>query len=133
MRALLVPLGKDAYAVPLDAAREVVSAPRPTVLPSAPACVRGLLNVRGEIVPLVDIGILLGAAPAPSCDYAVVVDCAAGRGALIATDLPEVGELGETVAAAELPGALAVHRAGERLVTLLDLEVALDPARVAGG
>jgi chemotaxis signal transduction protein len=132
VRALLVSLGQDTYAVPVDAAREVVSAPRPTVLPAAPGCVRGLLNVRGEIVPLVDLGILLGASPAPSCDYAVVVDTAAGRGALIATALPEVGELGETVAAAELHGAVAVHRAGERLVTLLDLEVALDPARIAG-
>ena len=132
MRALLVTLGQDTYAVPVDAAREVVAAPNPTVLPAAPACVRGLLNVRGEIVPLVDLGILLGAVPAPSCDYAVVVDTTAGRGALIATELPEVGELGETVAAPELPGAIAVHRAGERLVTLLDLEVALDPARIAG-
>ncbi|HEV7468099.1 MAG TPA: chemotaxis protein CheW [Candidatus Dormibacteraeota bacterium] len=132
MRALLIPLGDDVYAVPVAAAREVVSDPRPTPVPTAPACIRGLLNVRGDIVPLLDLGILLGAAPAGSCTYAVVVDTAVGRGALVATALPEVGELAEVVAAPELPGALAVHRSGARLVTLLDLDTVLDPARIGG-
>jgi purine-binding chemotaxis protein CheW len=132
VRALLVPVGDDTYAVPVAAAREVVSEPRPTPVPTAPECVRGLLNVRGEIVPLLDLGALLGAAPTPSCAYAVVVDSAAGRGALAATALPEVGELAEVVATPELHGALAVHRSGARLVTLLDLDSVLDPARIAG-
>ncbi|HEY2703605.1 MAG TPA: chemotaxis protein CheW [Candidatus Dormibacteraeota bacterium] len=132
MRALLVPLGDDVYAVPVAAAREVVSDPHPTPVPTAPAWIRGLLNVRGDIVPLLDLGVLLGAAPAGSWTYAVVVDTASGRGALVATALPEVGELAEVVAAPELPGALAVHRCGARLVTLLDLDTVLDPARTGG-
>jgi purine-binding chemotaxis protein CheW len=124
-------MGQDTYAVPVAAAREVVSDPRPTPVPTAPLCVRGLLNVRGEIVPLIDVGMLLGAAAAESPGYAVIVDTRGGRGALAATALPEVGELGDPVAASELAGAIAVHRCGDRLVTLLDLESALDPARIA--
>jgi purine-binding chemotaxis protein CheW len=132
VRALLLPLGEDTYALPVDAAREVVSDPRPVPLPGAPGCVRGLINVRGEIVPLLDLGILLGASPAASAGYAVVVDAPAGRGALAATALPEVAELGDQVAAGEIAGVLSVHRAGNRLVTLLDLHVTLDSARIAG-
>lgn len=131
MRALLLPLGRDTFAVPLDAAREVVSGPRPTPLPTGPGSLVGLLNVRGQIVPLFDAGRLVGALPAPSCEHAVVVETSRGRAALVATALPEVAELGDPVAAAEVAGATTVHRVGDRLVTLLDLETALGRARVA--
>ncbi len=50
--ALLIPVGSDTYALPLEAVREVVVDPRVTELPTSPAVVRGVFNVRGDIVPL---------------------------------------------------------------------------------
>ena len=122
MRALLLPVGRDTYAIPVDAAREVVGDPRATPVPTAPRALLGLLNVRGEIVPLFDTRSLLEAVPSPSCAYAVVVESSRGHGALAATGLPVVAELGDPVASAELPGATTVHRVDDRLVTLLDVE-----------
>lgn len=132
MRALLLPAGGDTYALPVEATREVVAGPQPAPVPTAPGSLVGLLNVRGRIVPLFDIGSLVGLPPAPSCDYAVVVGISGGSAALVATALPWVAELGDAVAAAELPGAASVHRLGDRLVTLLDPEAVLGAAGAAG-
>jgi chemotaxis signal transduction protein len=132
MHALLLPAGGDTYAIPVEAAREVVAGPRPMPVPTAPRSLVGLLNVRGRIVPLFDTGSLVGAPPAASCDYAVVVGTSRGPGALVATGLPWVADLGDPVASAEVPGATTVHRLDDRLVTALDLETVLGPDGLTG-
>src|SRR4051794_7476816 len=89
MRALLIPLGSDLYAVDMRAVREVVAAPRATQLPGGPANVLGVFNLRGEIVPLFDTALLLGLPSASRGAFAVVIDSALGPAGLVATDAPE--------------------------------------------
>ena len=60
MRALLLPVGNDLYAVDMAVAREVVASPEIQPLPTAPATVVGVFNLRGEIVPVFDTAMLLG-------------------------------------------------------------------------
>jgi chemotaxis signal transduction protein len=122
VRALLLPLGGETYAIPAGTACEVVADPRPTPVPTAPGALLGLLNVRGQIVPLFDAGSLVGAVPSTAGGYAVVVETSRGRGALVASGLPSVAELGDPVASAELPGTTTVHRLADRLITVLDPE-----------
>ncbi len=57
--------GKERFG--LDAAEVVEMAPpaAPRTLPHAPAYVAGLLNYRGETVPVIDVSALLTGAPAP--------------------------------------------------------------------
>jgi purine-binding chemotaxis protein CheW len=43
------------YALPLMEVREVVRAVAITALPGAPAAVEGVVNVRGELIPVMDI------------------------------------------------------------------------------
>ena len=74
MQALLLPVGTDRYAVPVSDVREVLVAPRITALPTAPACFRSLINVRGEVVPLLDTAKLLGIGMLIDVPYAVLVD-----------------------------------------------------------
>jgi purine-binding chemotaxis protein CheW len=128
--ALLLPLGLDTYAVPLDRVREVVAGPDATPVPTAPRAVRGLINVRGEIMPLLDTGALAAGAVAESAGFGVVVGSPCGLAALVTTGLPEVAELDDPVASAEGPGALSIHAVGRRLVTLLDLEALITLARI---
>ena len=48
-------LGKEEYALPLQVVLELIK-PRPyTDLPKVPAYVRGILSLRGEVVPVVDL------------------------------------------------------------------------------
>ena len=48
-------LDHERYAVSSELVREVQRAALPAALPNAPPIVQGLLNVRGELVPLVDL------------------------------------------------------------------------------
>jgi purine-binding chemotaxis protein CheW len=57
---LVVTVDTDRYALPLTAVREVVSEYRVTPVPCAPAAIRGVVNLRGEIVSVTDLAILLG-------------------------------------------------------------------------
>lgn len=129
--ALLLPCGLDTWAVPLESVREVISRPVATPVPTAPRAVCGLVNVRGEIVPLLDTGLLASAAPVGTATFAAVVESAEGPAALAATGLPEVAELGEPVAVPEGAGTVSTHAVGDRLATLLDLALLMTPARIA--
>jgi chemotaxis signal transduction protein len=53
-------LGAYHYALPLDAIGEVVESGDITPLPGAPDFVMGLANVRGEIIPVIDITPFVG-------------------------------------------------------------------------
>lgn len=52
------------FALPIDQVREIQQVGRLTVLPRMPAAIRGVMNLRGAVVPVVDLGARLGAPPA---------------------------------------------------------------------
>ena len=63
-RACLIRLGSALYAVEVRYAREVVVFDEYTQVPLAPPHLIGVANLRGRIVPLVDLRPLLGLEPA---------------------------------------------------------------------
>jgi purine-binding chemotaxis protein CheW len=128
LRVLLVPVGLDLYAVPMDGVREVVRAPLLTKLPTAPALVLGLFNLRGEIVPLLDTPALMGLSRIPDWSFVAVVRSSLGPAGLAASALPEPAALGESVGSSESPATVGTYAIGRRLAVLLDLEELLGGA-----
>jgi purine-binding chemotaxis protein CheW len=57
---LVFALGGDDYVVAISQVRELIPAAPLTRLPGAPPWVRGVFNLRGAVVPLVDLGVKLG-------------------------------------------------------------------------
>ncbi|MEM9837666.1 MAG: chemotaxis protein CheW [Pseudomonadota bacterium] len=53
-------LGKEEYGVDIMAVREIRSWTATTALPKAPHYVRGVINLRGAVLPIVDLGLRLG-------------------------------------------------------------------------
>ena len=49
-------LGRQEYAVSIGAVREVGSWTQPTPVPEAPPVVEGVIDLRGEIIPVIDLG-----------------------------------------------------------------------------
>jgi purine-binding chemotaxis protein CheW len=47
--------GISAYAVPIERVQEVVREQELTRVPSMPAAIRGLMNLRGNVVPVIDL------------------------------------------------------------------------------
>jgi chemotaxis signal transduction protein len=127
VRALRLRIGEDVYAVPMDRAREVVAAPVVTALPTAPASVLGVCNVRGEILPVFDTGVLLGLGPTSLAAIAVV-DTALGAAGLAMSDTGATVELGGSVAMTETVGTAGAFLFGSELAVLLDVEVLLSSA-----
>jgi purine-binding chemotaxis protein CheW len=58
-----VEVGGRAYALDVSQLREVVRWQPVTPLPSAPALIEGVIDLRGTIIPVVDLGRALGLAP----------------------------------------------------------------------
>ena len=60
---LVLWLGDDPYALPVERVREIVRLRRITPVPRVPAAVRGVLSLRGEIVQVIDLRLRLGLPP----------------------------------------------------------------------
>jgi purine-binding chemotaxis protein CheW len=58
-------LGNELFAVNVAQVREVLDLTPVTKVPSAPAFMRGVVNVRGSAIPVVDLRQRFGLAPAP--------------------------------------------------------------------
>ena len=56
-------LAEQDYALPIEVVQEVIRAVEPTKLPSAPAFLSGVVNLRGRVTPLVSLRTLLRLPP----------------------------------------------------------------------
>jgi len=73
-RILTVRLGGEVFAIPASIVREILDVGRVTPVPTAPAFVCNLINVRGRVVPLADLRLRFGMPAAePTMDTRIVV------------------------------------------------------------
>jgi purine-binding chemotaxis protein CheW len=121
MRALIIPVASEFYAVPMDSVRQVLRRTEVTPVPLSSPELLGAINVRGEILPILDTGILTGNGPIKTAPYTVIVNTEKDLVGLAADSMPIAAELGEPVAAGTRPGEKSVYSSGGRLVVLLDL------------
>ncbi len=68
-----VRIGDQAYAIDIMAVREIRGWTAATPLPHAPPHVLGMMNLRGAILPVIDLGARLGLGPAEPNSSSVVV------------------------------------------------------------
>ncbi|MFL5797780.1 MAG: chemotaxis protein CheW [Actinomycetota bacterium] len=134
-RVVVLGLGSEEYAISTERVSQVIAAPRVTPVPTAPPAVLGVFNLRGEVVPLLDLPRLLGlgSAAGNAMPFAVVVETPRGRAGLTVEGLPHFGALGPEVGTSERPGVTSIHSIGDALVSLLDADALLDPVRLGPG
>lgn len=85
---LVLRIGEQEYALAVDAVREVIEAPPVTQVPMAPRAVAGVAAVRGEIIPVLDLGVRLHGRRTETARRIVVVETPGeGRVALLADDV----------------------------------------------
>lgn len=72
-RTLLFRVGDSTYGCEIDAVREIIPYRRATRLPGAPAYVQGLVNLRGTIVTVLDLGVRLDPARAPVREGSIIL------------------------------------------------------------
>jgi len=85
LEALVFALGREHYALPANQVHEVRPLGLLTALPGTPAFLAGLINVRGRIVPVVDLRPLLGLnTDSPSTSVVLVAHRGGHIGLLVA-------------------------------------------------
>ena len=137
---VLLRLGREWFGVPARLVREVIGAPAVTRVPAVPDFVAGILNLRGELVGVLDPAALLGLKAPEHPPAAAVVVRGAVTAALLATEVADVRWFADAERETVLPTVPAqaaaflagVRRDGERLVLELDVEKVLaDPRLLA--
>lgn len=124
-------VGAEHYALDVEAVREVVDLDRPvTPVPGAPPAIAGVINVHGQVVPVVAVASVLGA-PATAAGEArrvVIVHDGARRAGLAVDDVIDVAPAAapiEPSSSTLLLGAVLVDGA---LVGVIDLDALLGAA-----
>lgn len=130
-RLLVFRVGGESYGLHMEHVREVERVGRVTAVPGAPDFVKGLVNLRGEILPLLDLGALLGQPASPEPQGRLVVAQAAPEEPPVALLVEELNGLAPLSEGNVAPGADAGWSRGViehrgRQVTWLD------PAAVFG-
>ena len=135
-RILTIGLGGEVFAIPAGIVREILNIGRVTPVPTAPAFVRNLINVRGRVVPLADLRLRFGMPAAePTMDTRIVVLEIGLQGesetvAVVADKVYEVTQLDEVVST-DVPRigsrwrpefVAAIGRRNGQFVMVLDVE-----------
>ena len=48
-------IGRETFGLPISIVREIVRVPEITAVPNAPDYIEGVINLRGRIIPVVDL------------------------------------------------------------------------------
>ncbi len=138
-RYLTFRLGGTSYAIGILKVQEIIGLLRVTPVPGTPPYVRGVVNLRGRIIPVVDLCTRFGLPPVPDTDRTciVITQVTGARGAVTmgvvvedvaqVVDLPPdrveaVPEFGVAVRTDFLTG---VARLDEDVILLLDIDAVL--------
>jgi len=139
-RYLCVDLGAEQYALPLLSVREIQAYTAPTPLPRMPAHVRGVANLHGDIVPVLDLRLRVGMPEQAYGRLTVTVFVAVGT--QVAGLIVDSASRGLELDPAQVrpPPTIAdgvdvsfisgIARPAERVIVVLDIETLLrgDPA-----
>jgi len=98
-------LGDHRYGVALEAVQEVLRPQPVTRVPAGPPALAGLMNLRGHIVPVVDLRVLLGLGTADETSFLVIVRADDGPVALLVDEIGDVERVSEGAPVPYLPGA----------------------------
>ncbi|HEY9109096.1 MAG TPA: chemotaxis protein CheW [Roseateles sp.] len=124
-------IGGEEYGLDILRVQEIRSYEAPTRVANAPSFVKGVVNLRGVIVPILDLRIRLGQAGEYNAFTVVIVLNVAGRVVGVVVDsVSDVLELSaeEIKPRPDVPAAMdarfitGLGKIGERMLILLDIE-----------
>lgn len=72
-RYLCLNLGAEEFAIPLLTVKEVLGMPEVTPIPQTPTYFLGIMNLRGQVISVVDLRTKLGIKPSNSEETAVII------------------------------------------------------------
>jgi purine-binding chemotaxis protein CheW len=118
-------LGSEEYALPIGAVHEIIRFTEPRMVASEDAWIRGVIGLRGKIIPIFDLAARL-ALEGSTPGKIVIVESAGGQVGVMVDEVLEVltvsSEDLEDVPSANRESIEAVAKIEDRLVILLNAE-----------
>lgn len=65
---VVLSIAGETFAIEIDKVREIIRVPQITWVPGAQSYVRGVINLRGRVVAVLDLAAMLGIAAFPECE-----------------------------------------------------------------
>ncbi len=121
------------YALDVSQVREIVRYQEATPLPMAPTLIEGVIDLRGAVIPVIDLGRLLGGTPTRATNLAriVILDfdglvvglCVQGATDVLSLDVSDLEDVPDLAAHTGYDAVRhVIRRAGEAPVMMLSLE-----------
>jgi purine-binding chemotaxis protein CheW len=137
-------LGNEEFAVQVLRVREIMGIQEITAVPHTPNYVKGVINLRGKVIPVVDLRLKFGL---PEIEYTqrtciivaqianrssklligIIVDCVSEVLTLQAADIEDTPDFGSGV---ELPYLLGMAKIKAKVKILLDIDMVLTAQEV---
>lgn len=134
---VLFRIAGQTYGLDIHCVQRLLAMPAVTRIPGAPGCVAGVTEVRGQVVPLIDMRRRLGQEPADEAESrrVVIVESGGSQVGLVVDAVTEVFRLPasaveareETAVSLDDPLVRGIGKDGQRLIILLDNEEILAP------
>ena len=137
-QVVIFDLGREEYCVPINQVREIIRYTGATMLPGAPKYFEGIINLRGKIIPVIDLAAKFGVAGAGGERQALIVDLGDKQFGLLVDQVSEVLRLKDTeieAAPATMAGGgsfiRGIGKTGTRLLILLELANLVDETELS--
>jgi purine-binding chemotaxis protein CheW len=120
-------LGSEEYALPIGTVHEIIRYTEPRTVTSDAAWIRGVIGLRGKIIPIFDLAARMGLVDAGSVPgKIVIVESGSGQVGVMVDEVEEVltvsSEQLEDVPSASRESSEAIAQIEDRLVILLNAE-----------
>ncbi|CAM3812076.1 chemotaxis protein CheW [Paracidovorax anthurii] len=133
-------LGQEEYGIDILRVQEIRSYEQPTRMAHAPEFIKGVIDLRGVIVPIVDLRLKLHCAKAEYTDFTVVIILNVG-GTVLGAVVDAVADVVELSADAIRPApqfqgqvdsafVTGIATVGERMLIVMDIESLLSSAEM---
>jgi purine-binding chemotaxis protein CheW len=124
MQLVVFSLGEEEYALPITNVQEIIRYTEPRGVASQTPWIKGVISLRGKIVPVYDLALRLGLTVTAESSKIVMVESGELMAGVIVGDVEEVLTL-TSADLDEIPAAgaaciQAIAKVGDRLVILLD-------------
>ena len=121
----------EAYALPVADVLEIADYGDLTPVPGAPAAIIGVHNLRGQVLPVVELASVLGLSRAGAPDRIVVAESGGRRAGLAVDSVDDVEQLPEAGEETESPHLVGAVLSEGALVGIVNLASVLDSVQGA--
>jgi len=139
-------LGKEEYAIQVLRVREIMGIQEITAVPQTPVYLKGVINLRGKVIPVMDLRLRFGLAETEHTHQTciivveihqgmtplwmgVIVDAVSEVLTLVAADIEDTPDFGSSIAA---PYLLGMAKVKGKVKILLEISTVLTAGELAG-